>query len=186
MEHFSDASEGRRSSSRPRTRTPSPVPRTRVEKVDDSPRHGEVPGSEAYQRRETDAVPDGIEIVGQKPAQKEEEPARDSACASPVPRMVVEKIDPGEASHGEMPGTPAYEARVADAAPDAIVKAGEEAPTPPPELALPGPVPETLLTRVESPTDCPSPSFTPRRRSPSDALPDAEETVPDAPSKQTL
>lgn len=185
MDHFSDASEGRRSTERPRTGTPSPVPRTRVEKVDDSPRYGEVPGSLAYQRRMSDAVPDEVKVIGDKPAHKDKESqsARNSLCASPVPRTVVEKIDPSEASYGETPGTPAYEARMADAAPDSIVKVGDgEAMTPPPELVLPGPAPETLLSRVETPPDRPG-SATAHRRSPSDALPDAEELVPDAPGK---
>lgn len=184
MDHFSDASEGRGSTERPRTRTPSPVPRTRVEKVDGSPRYGEVPGSLAYQRRLSDAVPDEVEVVGDGsiPKGKESQSVRNSLCASPVPRTVVEKIDPSEASYGETPGTPAYEARMADAAPDSIVKVGEAIVPTPPELVLPGPVPETLLSRVEAPPDRPG-SATAHRRSPSDALPDAEEVVPDAPGK---
>ena len=183
MDHFSDASEGRGSVERPRIRTPSPVPRTRVEKVDDCPRYGEVPGSPAYLNRASDAVPDEVEVVGDRPLHKDEEAhsTRNSINASPVPRTVVEKIDPSEASYGETPGTPAYEARMADSAPDSIIRVGQVE-TPPSELVLPGPVPETLLSRVETPPDRPG-SATAHRRSPSDALPDAEEMVADAHGK---
>lgn len=41
----------------------SPIPITRVEKVDDQPSHGEVVGSAAYQIRRQDAVPDEVEII---------------------------------------------------------------------------------------------------------------------------
>src|SRR5436190_20844579 len=44
-DHFSDASEGRQSGSRPCSRPQSPIPRTRLEKIDTSPSYGEVPGS---------------------------------------------------------------------------------------------------------------------------------------------
>jgi hypothetical protein len=40
-----------------------------------------------------------------------------------VPKMVVEKIDPTEPAHGDVPGTAAYEMRKADAEPDVILKA---------------------------------------------------------------
>ncbi|KAK2601734.1 hypothetical protein QQS21_004722 [Conoideocrella luteorostrata] len=41
----------------------SPIPKTRVEKVDSSPSHGEVPGTEAYKMRESDAQPDEIAVA---------------------------------------------------------------------------------------------------------------------------
>ncbi|KAK3066044.1 hypothetical protein LTS18_002087, partial [Coniosporium uncinatum] len=53
-EYFSDASEGN---------SHSPIPVTRVERVDDKPAHGEVPGTPAYKLRTQDAVPDELEIV---------------------------------------------------------------------------------------------------------------------------
>merc|ERR1712093_603445 len=44
-----------------------PIPITKVEKVDSSPRHGEVPGTKAYELRRGDAEPDIVEEVGEAP-----------------------------------------------------------------------------------------------------------------------
>jgi hypothetical protein len=76
---------------------------------------------------------------------------------------VIEKVDPSSPSHGDVPGTLAYEKRLADAAPDVVIKApepGKKGPaifrdevsgeTPNPMF----PIPETIVTRVDSqPTD---------------------------------
>ncbi|KAK2762504.1 hypothetical protein FQN53_007513 [Emmonsiellopsis sp. PD_33] len=187
-DHFSDASEGRRSPFR--SRSPSPVPRTRVEKVDNSPSYGEIPGSPAYEKRELDAVPDEIEIIGNKSPSRPQSSAsrRLSLAPDQIPRTVVEKIDPSSPSYGEEPGTPAYETHKADSAPDIILKIPESgshssiaAEEPMQNSGRASPVPETLLSRVESvPEDQPRP-LSAHRRSPSDALPDAIQTVPDAP-----
>lgn len=40
----------------------SPIPKTRIEKIDSSPSHGEIPGTEAYKMREADAQPDEIAV----------------------------------------------------------------------------------------------------------------------------
>jgi hypothetical protein len=42
---------------------------------------------------------------------------------TPIPKTVVEKVDPDEPSHGDVPGTHAFEVRAADAVPDVILKA---------------------------------------------------------------
>ncbi|RDW63915.1 hypothetical protein BP5796_10417 [Coleophoma crateriformis] len=44
-----------------------PIPITRVEKVDDKPSFGEVPGTEAYEKRKEDAEPDVVDKVGDLP-----------------------------------------------------------------------------------------------------------------------
>lgn len=44
-----------------------PIPITKVEKIDSSPRHGEVPGTKAYELRRGDAEPDIVEEVGEAP-----------------------------------------------------------------------------------------------------------------------
>ncbi|KAK0118922.1 hypothetical protein ONS95_007793 [Cadophora gregata] len=44
-----------------------PIPITKVEKIDSSPRHGEVPGTKAYELRRGDAEPDIVEEVGETP-----------------------------------------------------------------------------------------------------------------------
>ena len=41
----------------------------------------------------------------------------------PIPKTMVEKVDPDIPSHGEVPGTHAYELRQADTAPDKVVDA---------------------------------------------------------------
>lgn len=125
-DHFSSASEGAQ----------SPVPITRVERVDDAPRHGEVPGTPAYHLRAQDAVPDEIEIVpeGRRSRSSTMASGRGRALSgtnsatgsrpqtpggSPIPKTVVEKVD-FKPSHGEVEGTPAKEMRMADAMPDEI------------------------------------------------------------------
>lgn len=121
-EHFSDASEGRIGNSS------SPIPTTRVERVDDQPAHGEVPGTAAYKMRTQDAVPDELEVVleGQRSRSASQvfrdQNRRPSTPGSPaVPKLVVEKVEPEKPSHGEVPGTEAYEMRKADATPDEVI-----------------------------------------------------------------
>jgi len=131
-EHFSDASEGQVQASR--NEATSPIPTTRVERVDDEPAHGEVPGTDAYNKRTQDAVPDEVEIVpdglrtrsashvstSDRPLTPGESPM---SPMSPIPKTVVEKIDPDQPSYGDVPGTHAHQLRLADAEPDVIVRA---------------------------------------------------------------
>jgi len=44
-----------------------PIPITRVERVDDEPSHGEVPGTEAYDMRTADAEPDQFAVIPESP-----------------------------------------------------------------------------------------------------------------------
>ncbi|KAL9094038.1 MAG: hypothetical protein Q9165_003708 [Trypethelium subeluteriae] len=123
-EHFSDASEGKMSSET------SPVPITRVERVDDKPSHGEVPGTEAYKIRTQDAVPDEVEVVPEGTRSRSSSRVSSSGKSrSPggtsIPRTVVEKVD-DTPSHGEVPGTYAHELRKADAEPDEIIKSPDK------------------------------------------------------------
>ncbi|KAL6236606.1 hypothetical protein BDW75DRAFT_249999 [Aspergillus navahoensis] len=190
-EHFSDASEGNsRSRSRPTSRA-SPVPRTRVEKVDDIPSHGDVPGTSAYEKREQDAVPDEVEVISRSRSPSTAGQRRRSVTpgGTPIPLTVVEKVDPGQPSYGDIPGTEAYEKRRADAVPDIVTKTSESttpsgAPTEPGEAnTTTTPVPETLLSEVGGAPDDRTLHSGPRahRRRPSDTLPDATETVTDSP-----
>ncbi|KAK8164029.1 hypothetical protein IWX90DRAFT_247067 [Phyllosticta citrichinensis] len=127
-EHFSDASEGRPPSD-DRSNLTSPTPMTRVEKVDDEPSYGEVPGTDAYNKRTQDAVPDQVEIVPEgsrsRSASSLSVSDRPATPRSPggTPVVVVEKVDPEHPSHGEVPGTEAYQHRQADAVPDLVLKA---------------------------------------------------------------
>ena len=126
-EHFSSASEGA-----------PPAPITRVERVDDRPAHGEVPGTPAYALRTSDAVPDEIEIVPE--GQRSRSGTRSRAVSNlsvrsgqgvggeerpitpggtPIPKTVVERVDDRPA-HGEVEGTEARQVRRADAVPDEV------------------------------------------------------------------
>ena len=158
-EYFSDASEGRKKISRPATPA-SPIPRTRVEKVDDTPSHGQIPGSFAYEQRLKDAVPDEVEVIPEVKTRPRSSTSSSDIPRTPggtmIPRTVVEKIDPMEPSYGDVPGTEAYAKRLADSAPDVILKAPEPGQTRPATYdADPTPqhnfdIPETVVTRVET------------------------------------
>lgn len=167
-EYFSDASEGRRHTSRPASPlcSISPIPKTRVERVDEQPSYGETPGSPAYDKRQQDAVPDELEIVPEGRLSKRSSRSFLEPAASPggtvIPRTVVEKVDPSSPSHGDVPGTAAYEQRLADATPDVVVRAPEPGEKSPPISLFPDnsseekqkstnvPIPETVITRVDS------------------------------------
>ncbi|KAE8834207.1 hypothetical protein HRS9122_08287 [Pyrenophora teres f. teres] len=133
-EHFSDASEGQAR----RSTLTSPIPITRVERVDDEPAHGEVPGTDAYNKRTQDAVPDEVEIVpdGMRSRSASRVSVSDRPLTpggTPIPKTIVEKIDPDKPSYGDVPGTLAHQQRLADATPDVIVRAPE-----PPQRNTPG------------------------------------------------
>lgn len=108
--------------------TASPIPLTRVEKVDDEASYGEEPGTEAYRLREQDAAPDEIAIVPDHKSPSisipDSKPTSPSSPSGPIPLMIVEKIDPESPSHGEVPGTLAHEMRAADAVPDLVIRSG--------------------------------------------------------------
>ncbi|KIW11167.1 hypothetical protein PV08_10467 [Exophiala spinifera] len=154
-DHFSDASEGQK---RSRPVTPvSPIPRTRIEKVDDEPSYGEVPGTPAYDKRALDAVPDEVEILSPNRSRGVSIERPTTPGGTLIPRTVVEKLDPESPSYGEVPGTPAYQQRQMDAAPDVILKTPDptkrrpieddtQRERPPSNVA----VPETIVFRVDS------------------------------------
>ncbi|KAF7177544.1 hypothetical protein CNMCM7691_005837 [Aspergillus felis] len=197
-EHFSDASEGHeRSHSRPQSGRASPIPLTRVERVDDRPAHGEIPGTPAFEKREQDAVPDEIEIIPTGSRSRSSSTVGSQTRpltpgGSPIPRTIVEKVDLNQPSHGDVPGTLAYEKRRADAVPDLVIKAPERisdidspadgAESNEPESVTSTQVPATVISQVDSTAieDTTSHLHAHRRR-PSDATPDVMEKTPDAP-----
>lgn len=99
------------------------IPKTVVQKVDPtSPSHGEVPGTTAHSFRQADAVPDVI--------MRATDSTHESALAAnthnnlnntPFPKTQLTRID-SEPSHGQVPGTKAYDLRKEDAVPDVVVK----------------------------------------------------------------
>ena len=156
--------------------------------MDTSPRHGEVPGTPAYDKRTQDAVPDEIEIVPE--GSHSRSPSRDvrspvSPGGTPVPRTRVEKVDPAEPSHGEVPGTDAHAKRLADAEPDAVVRASGSSTSDASEDAQGGPsVPRTVVTRTDSkPAHGEVPGTDGYAMRANDARPDVVEKRPEPPSK---
>ncbi|KAF6841122.1 hypothetical protein CPLU01_00683 [Colletotrichum plurivorum] len=118
-DHFSDAQ------SAPLSPGTSPIPKTRVEKVDDEPSYGEVPGTEAYRLREGDAEPDEIAIQEKK---GDEKPASDDGRPTtpggqPIPKTVVEEAPGSTGPHSEE----YEEKRKADAPADLVLKPKAEA-----------------------------------------------------------
>ncbi|KAL8903271.1 MAG: hypothetical protein Q9207_004040 [Kuettlingeria erythrocarpa] len=111
-----------------RTSTPggTPIPKTVVEKIDSaSPSHGEVPRTAAHHMRQADAVPD---VILQSPkaniAFGASSPVSAPSPEISIPKTVVTKVDE-QPSHGEVPGTEAYNMRTEDATPDAVETKGD-------------------------------------------------------------
>ncbi|KAF4968149.1 hypothetical protein FSARC_4425 [Fusarium sarcochroum] len=107
-DQFTDAASGAES-----PKISSPIPKTRVEKVDDQPSHGEVPGTQAYEMRGQDAQPDEIAIA------PEETKSQGSLTPEVIaPTTVVEEA-PGARSRSH--SIQYEERRKADASPDILV-----------------------------------------------------------------
>lgn len=144
-EHFSDAQSDRVDTPVPA----SPVPKTRVEKVDNEPSYGEVPGTEAYEKRTGDAAPDEIAVI---PDSSAAVPVLDASPASPerpttpggqpIPKTVVDEAadEPGAESHHFH-----EHLHQADAVPDVVRKPDgtAEASPKPPALDITGDAPGT-------------------------------------------
>jgi hypothetical protein len=109
----------------PPLKSPAPhdVPLTRVERVDDAPRYGEVPNTEAYAKRRADAVPDEVEVIPDGHRSRSSSMVGSRGQRTPrgasIPRTVIDKADDG-ARYGEVPGTDAFAKRRADASPDEV------------------------------------------------------------------
>ena len=176
---FSDAQDGRK---------PAEIPpsSTRDEEIDDVPNQGQIPGKAANDMRTQNVVPDGEKS---KPSSRGS--ARDSRSGhgrAPIPKTVVEKVDPMEASYGEVPGTTAYTLREADAEPDEILKAPPVEGTPSEHLKHishdTSPVPKTVVTKVDhNPSYGEMKGTEAYRKRERDAAPDVVEEEGDAPSK---
>lgn len=110
---------------RPSGSVSGPIPRTVVDKVDPaSPSHGDVPGTAAHSKRKADAIPDVIRPATASETQVDGLADRHIASDINVPSTVITKID-SEPSHGEIPGTEAFEMRKSDAKPDNVVKVSD-------------------------------------------------------------
>jgi hypothetical protein len=129
-DRFTDASEGRKRGASVSSNH-SPIPITRVERLDDEPAYGEVPGTKAYQLRTQDAVPDEVEVVTRSRSTSRADLMDRPPKLPNVPLIVAMKLDPSEPSYGDVPGTEAYEKRKADAVPDVILKSPDGSEPPP-------------------------------------------------------
>ncbi|KAK3953208.1 hypothetical protein QBC32DRAFT_339402 [Pseudoneurospora amorphoporcata] len=119
-DHYSDAISGSASPKAPA----SPIPRTRVERVDDKPAYGEVPGTQAYALREGDAKPDEFAIIpdpdSKLTAEEHDERRPSTPGGRPIPKTVVEETPDtaGAITHPEIEAR-----RSVDTPPDVLVKA---------------------------------------------------------------
>lgn len=166
------------------------VPLTRVEKVDNEPSYGEVPGTDAYHMRENDAEPDEIAVIADMKDGEVEPPLRVSTPGGqPIPTTVVEKVDPAIPSHGEVPGTPAHDKRAADAVPDLVLRAGSKSPSRGSRSRAPStpgdlPIPTTRIEKVDAePSHGEVPGTEAYELRKEDAEPDVVEQVGDTSGK---
>ena len=91
-DNFTDAQSQTRS--RSHSRPESPIPITRVERVDHDAAYGEVPGTDAYEMRTEDARPDEIAFIPEDEDKLNSAPP--SGAVSPgghqIPKTVVEEV----------------------------------------------------------------------------------------------
>ncbi|KAL6403653.1 uncharacterized protein AUP68_13018 [Ilyonectria robusta] len=90
------------------------IPTTRVERIDDEPAYGEVPGTEAYAKREQDAIPDEIAVIHDDALSQ----TSTSTIDAKVPTTLVEEAP------GDVPGSHSAkfeDRRMADASPDLVL-----------------------------------------------------------------
>lgn len=91
-DNFTDAQSQTRS--RSHSRQESPIPLTRVERVDHDAAYGEVPGTDAYEMRTEDARPDEIAFIQEDEGKLNSAPP--SGAVSPgghqIPKTVVEEV----------------------------------------------------------------------------------------------
>lgn len=115
-DHFSDAQSAQSGHD-------ATILSARVEKAGDETSHGEILAADPYNIQKNDTVDGGQAASEERKSLSVSAPSRPSTPGGyPIPTTVVEKVDPMSPSHGEVPGTDAYELRKADAAPDAILK----------------------------------------------------------------
>ena len=187
---FSDAHEIRQAPSA----LTSSIPITRVEKVDNDPSYGQVPGTAAYDMRTQDAEPDVLAVIPEdggsgsgSRASNDDRPL--TPGGTPIPKTVVEKVDFERPSHGEVPGTAAHDIRKADAVPDVIIRASEDgrpssSASQDESLHSKAAIPRTVVTRVDSqPAHGEVPGTDAYKMREADAEPDVLEKKGDSPSK---
>lgn len=182
-DHFSDAQSGAHSPS-------SPVPLTRVEKVDTEPSYGEVPGTDAYKMRVEDAQPDQIAVLPGDESAKSRSPPIDRPSTPgghPIPITVVERVDASSATSDGFSGSSSHHVHKLDAEPDVVIDSSEARSISPESLrsraaSNAGDIPAPL-TKVEKVNSVPShgevPGTDTHKMRKGDAGPDMVEEVGD-------
>ncbi|KFY06331.1 hypothetical protein V492_08074, partial [Pseudogymnoascus sp. VKM F-4246] len=162
--HFSDARSDRAAFSR----TSSPIPTTRVERVDHEASYGEVPGTAAYDQRSEDARPD--EIAFAESASSAADPV--SRPLTPIPQTVLEEAPPSPIrGHFRGPSTP--KVHPADAQPDRVIHIPDSGSASAEEEEG-----DVSGTRPRSPTSLPLSSETRSRTSSSSRPPVVSQALP--------
>jgi hypothetical protein len=97
-----------------------------VEKVEPSSlAHGEISGILAHDQRTTDAAPNMVvELDHSSPQFNQHSGVASTPGNLPIPITKIEKVDSAP-SHGEVPGTKAFEMRKEDAEPDIVEEVGD-------------------------------------------------------------
>jgi hypothetical protein len=129
-----------------------------VEKVDCEPSYGEVPGTDAYNMRVEDALPDQIAVIPGDESTKPKNLPIDRPSTPgghPIPITVVERTS--SAGLWGLPGTSSHHVHKADAEPDVILDSSEARSMSPEILrsraaSNPGemPIPVTKVEKVDS------------------------------------
>ena len=111
---------------RPGSPAGTQIPKTVVEKVDSaSSSRDDVPGTAAHSRRKADAVPDVVLQASDDESSPHSKTQTNNVSSKiPVPKTVITKVD-SKPSHGEVPGTDAFDMRKGDAKPDMVEKKGD-------------------------------------------------------------
>lgn len=107
------------------------IPKTVVQKVAPaSPSYGEIPGTPAHSIRMVDAVPDTI-VQAPDPCDNPNlsSSPQNILNETPIPKTVITKVDSGP-THGDVPGTAAFNKRKGDADPDEVEKKSDIASKP--------------------------------------------------------
>jgi len=189
-DHFSDAQSGAHSPS-------SPVPLTRVEKVDCEPSYGEVPGTDAYKMRIEDARPDQIAVIPGDETTKSKSPPIDRPSTPgghPIPITVVERVDSSSSTFRGLPGSSFHHIHKTDAEPDVVLDSSEAQGMSPEALRSRAssnagdlPIPVTKVENVDSvPSHGNVPGTDVYEMRKGDAKPDIVDEVGDIPGKKSL
>lgn len=107
------------------------IPTTRVERVDDEPSHGEVPGTEAFDMRTADATPDEFEVIPESVdlidrSQSTTEESEDLSEQDSTLKTAVEKTGHETPGQGDARATTTHDAPKVDVSTDASMNAAED------------------------------------------------------------